>query len=128
MDKPLLVGELEPLGRSADMASACCLMLPFIRTGMTEEYADNPKVTTMLRTMSSPLLFAPLAAFALSATASAQQPTLPVFADGQAQVVEGFSDPDSWVQHDLWVETDFDSDGDGKLDRVHGELRRPERE
>lgn len=32
------------LGRSSDMASACCLMLPFIRTGMTEEYADNPKV------------------------------------------------------------------------------------
>ena len=32
------------LGRSADMASACCLMLPFIRTGMTEAYADNPKV------------------------------------------------------------------------------------
>lgn len=32
------------LGKSSDMASACCLMLPFIRTGMTEEYADNPKV------------------------------------------------------------------------------------
>ncbi|MEM7540862.1 MAG: SDR family oxidoreductase [Pseudomonadota bacterium] len=32
------------LGKSADMVSACCLMLPFIRTGMTEEYADNPKV------------------------------------------------------------------------------------
>ncbi|MGR8921396.1 MAG: SDR family NAD(P)-dependent oxidoreductase, partial [Gammaproteobacteria bacterium] len=32
------------LGKSADMASACCLMLPFIRTGMTQEYADNPKV------------------------------------------------------------------------------------
>lgn len=32
------------LGRSSDMASACCLMLPFIRTGMTEAYADNPKV------------------------------------------------------------------------------------
>ena len=32
------------LGKSQDMASACCLMLPFIRTGMTEEYADNPKV------------------------------------------------------------------------------------
>lgn len=32
------------LGRSSDMANACCLMLPFIRTGMTEEYADNPKV------------------------------------------------------------------------------------
>lgn len=32
------------LGRASDMASACCLMLPFVRTGMTEEYADNPKV------------------------------------------------------------------------------------
>jgi NAD(P)-dependent dehydrogenase (short-subunit alcohol dehydrogenase family) len=32
------------LGKSADMVSACSLMLPFIRTGMTEEYANNPKV------------------------------------------------------------------------------------
>jgi NAD(P)-dependent dehydrogenase (short-subunit alcohol dehydrogenase family) len=32
------------LGRSADMVNASCLMLPFVRTGMTEEYADNPKV------------------------------------------------------------------------------------
>jgi NAD(P)-dependent dehydrogenase (short-subunit alcohol dehydrogenase family) len=32
------------LGRSASMASATCLMLPFVRTGMTEEYANNPKV------------------------------------------------------------------------------------
>jgi len=32
------------LGRASDMASACCIMLPFVRTGMTQEYADNPKV------------------------------------------------------------------------------------
>jgi len=32
------------LGRSAELVSACCLMLPFVRTGMTEAYADNPKV------------------------------------------------------------------------------------
>ncbi len=32
------------LGKASNMASAACLMLPFIRTGMTEEYADNPKV------------------------------------------------------------------------------------
>ena len=32
------------LGKSSNMVSASCLMLPFIRTGMTEEYADNPKV------------------------------------------------------------------------------------
>ena len=32
------------LGKASNMASACCLMLPFVRTGMTEEYADNAKV------------------------------------------------------------------------------------
>lgn len=32
------------LGRSAEMVNASCLMLPFVRTGMTEAYADNPKV------------------------------------------------------------------------------------
>jgi NAD(P)-dependent dehydrogenase (short-subunit alcohol dehydrogenase family) len=32
------------LGKASAMASASCLMLPFIRTGMTEAYADNPKV------------------------------------------------------------------------------------
>lgn len=32
------------LGRSAGLVSSSCLMLPFIRTGMTEAYADNPKV------------------------------------------------------------------------------------
>ena len=32
------------LGRSAGLVSSCCIMLPFIRTGMTEEYAHNPKV------------------------------------------------------------------------------------
>ena len=32
------------LGRSAELVDACSLMLPFVRTGMTEEYAGNPKV------------------------------------------------------------------------------------
>ncbi|MGR9091621.1 MAG: SDR family NAD(P)-dependent oxidoreductase [Gammaproteobacteria bacterium] len=32
------------LGRSSDMVNSCCVMLPFVRTGMTEEYADNEKV------------------------------------------------------------------------------------
>ena len=49
----------------------------------------------------------------------------PVFEDGQAQVVPAFEDPDQWVQHHLWVETEFDSDGDGKLDRVHIDVTRP---
>jgi NAD(P)-dependent dehydrogenase (short-subunit alcohol dehydrogenase family) len=32
------------LGRDADMVTASCILLPFVRTGMTGEYADNPKV------------------------------------------------------------------------------------
>ena len=52
--------------------------------------------------------------------------TVPVFEDGLAQVVEGFSDPSVWIQNYLWVETEFDSDGDGKLDRVHVDVTRQE--
>jgi NAD(P)-dependent dehydrogenase (short-subunit alcohol dehydrogenase family) len=32
------------LGREAAMVTASCILLPFVRTGMTGEYADNPKV------------------------------------------------------------------------------------
>jgi len=51
--------------------------------------------------------------------------TRPVIENGQAQVVPGFADPTQWVRHDLWVETEFDSDGDGALDRVHVDVTRP---
>ena len=49
----------------------------------------------------------------------------PVFKDGEAQIVEAFSKPDEWIREDLWVETEFDTDGDGKLDRVHVDVTRP---
>lgn len=49
----------------------------------------------------------------------------PVFKDGQAQVVPAFSDPGRWIRHDLWVETDFDSDADGLPDRMHVDVTRP---
>ncbi len=32
------------LGKLSETISACCLMLPFVRTGMTQEYAENAKV------------------------------------------------------------------------------------
>lgn len=48
----------------------------------------------------------------------------PIIENGEAQVVEAFSDPSKWIRHDLWVETEFDSDGDGKLDRMHVEDRK----
>lgn len=52
-------------------------------------------------------------------------PAKPVFVDGQAQVVDAFKDPTQWIQYDLWVETEFDTDGDGKPDRVHVDVTRP---
>lgn len=60
-----------------------------------------------------------------SLVAEVQAQTLPVFRDGQAQVVPGFNDATRWIRHDLWVETEFDSDGDGNLDRVHVAVTRP---
>ncbi len=69
------------------------------------------------------------AVLALGGTAlgqeTAQKKTLPVFEDGLAQVVEGFKNPDEWIQHDLWVETEFNTDGDDQLDRMHVSVTRP---
>ncbi len=63
-------------------------------------------------------------------TAAAAQPdetnkAVPVIKDGETQIVPDFNDPDLWIRHDLWVETEFDSDGDGKLDRMHVGVTRP---
>lgn len=55
----------------------------------------------------------------------AQTIEVPVIKDGQAQVIPEFENPDDWVRHDLWVETEFDTDGDGKLDRMHVSVTRP---
>ena len=58
-------------------------------------------------------------------SAIAQEKAKPVFKDGEAQIVEAFNNPDDWIRHDLWVETSFDTDGDGKLDRMHVAVTRP---
>ena len=58
---------------------------------------------------------------------AAQAPSVgarPVFEDGQAQIVDAFADPEAWIRHDLWVQTEFDSDGDGRPDRVHVDVTR----
>ncbi len=52
-------------------------------------------------------------------------PARPIFADGQAQVVPAFEDQASWVRQTLWVETEFDSDGDGQHDRMFVDVTRP---
>ncbi|MBK3515998.1 Xaa-Pro dipeptidyl-peptidase [Carboxylicivirga marina] len=50
---------------------------------------------------------------------------IPVFKDGEAQIVEAFSKSNQWIRHDLWVETEFDTDGDGNADRMHVAVTRP---
>ena len=54
-----------------------------------------------------------------------EQVATPVFVDGEAQVVEAFKGKANRVVHDLWVETEFDSDGNGTMDRVHVSVSRP---
>ena len=56
---------------------------------------------------------------------TAQEKAGPVFKDGEAQIIEAFNTPDQWIRHDLWVETNFDTDGDGKMDRMHVAVTRP---
>lgn len=60
-------------------------------------------------------------------TARAQQPdrAAPVFRDGQAQIVPAFADSTTWIREEVWVETEFDSDGDGRPDRMHVAIVRP---
>jgi len=71
-----------------------------------------------------------LAGLALPAVAWAQPAppssrAVPVFANGMAQIVPAFQDTTTWIRHDLWVETNFDSDRDGTMDRVHVDVTRP---
>lgn len=64
------------------------------------------------------------ASLSVFAPARAQQRAVPVFADGQAQIVPSFQDQADWVRHALWVETEFDSDNDGRRDRVFVDVTR----
>ena len=50
---------------------------------------------------------------------------VPVFENGEAQIVPEFKDADKWIRTDLWVETSFDTDGDGKKDRMYVDVTRP---
>ncbi|MFK8162743.1 MAG: Xaa-Pro dipeptidyl-peptidase [Lewinella sp.] len=58
-------------------------------------------------------------------TAQAEEKVKPIFKDGEAQIVPAFENSKDWIRHDLFVETTFDTDGDGKLDRMHVDVTRP---
>ena len=75
--------------------------------------------TQVMKRLSISLLLA------LFLQVSLAQNAKPIFKDGEAQIVEAFSNPEEWIREDLWVETEFDTDGDGKLDRMHVAVTRP---
>ena len=80
--------------------------------------------SSALHFLPTTLLAALAAALGTASAQEKQEKTLPEFEDGQAQIVEGFKNKKDWIQHDLWVETEFDSDGNGKKDRVHVDVTR----
>ncbi len=66
-----------------------------------------------------------VASCALPLLAQESAPARPTFVDGEAQIVPAFEDKSAWIRHELWVEADFDSDGDQKPDRLHVAVTRP---
>jgi X-Pro dipeptidyl-peptidase len=48
----------------------------------------------------------------------------PIVRDGMLQPVTEYADTTQWVKERVWVETNFDSDHDGKPDRIHADIVR----
>ncbi len=95
------------------------------KSAMTKSPTPTPRTHTHIphrpRTAAAALLPLPLLVLAAAATAQ----TGPAIEDGQARIVPAFADSATWIRHDLWVETEFDTDGDGRPDRVHVDVTRP---
>lgn len=82
-----------------------------------------------MRKKISVLIIVTLAIFLCQQNAisqNAEKTIVPVILNGEAQKIQAFENPDKWIKHDLWVETEFDSDGDGRNDRMHVDVTRPE--
>ena len=76
-------------------------------------------------TVAASALVAAFTAITFAQPPQSPQPAKPIFVDGQAQIVPAFEDQTQWVRQTLWVETEFDSDGDGKRDRMFVDVTRP---
>ncbi|MGK7391381.1 MAG: Xaa-Pro dipeptidyl-peptidase [Candidatus Cyclobacteriaceae bacterium M2_1C_046] len=79
----------------------------------------------MKQPLNISLLLIIFIANAFSAHAQVSEKAGPVFENGEAQIVKAFEDAGKWIRHDLWVETEFDTDGDEKFDRMHVAVTRP---
>jgi predicted acyl esterase len=56
--------------------------------------------------------------------APAPAPAVPTFVNGLSQNVFS-ANPADWINGEVWVESTFDSDGDGELDRIHADYSLP---
>ncbi|MCK5775040.1 MAG: Xaa-Pro dipeptidyl-peptidase [Bacteroidales bacterium] len=79
----------------------------------------------MKKTIQSTLILTLLLVSFINVYAQTTEKSVPIFENGEAQIVPAFEDSEKWIRHDLWVETEFDTDGDGNLDRMHVAVTRP---
>src|SRR3954447_2280974 len=68
--------------------------------------------------------FPAIAAAPAPAPAPEPAPAVPTFVNGLAQNVFSANTAD-WISGEVWVDSDFDTDGDGKKDRMHADYTLP---
>src|SRR5687767_8906784 len=86
---------------------------------MTRSSARKPA----LRRIALTVLVVATMVLGVAPTAAAPAPTEPTFTDGEAQPVFPTTST-SWINSELWIETEVDSDNDGKKDLVHADVSR----
>jgi X-Pro dipeptidyl-peptidase len=84
-----------------------------------------PRIRQAVKIGAATLVAVLVAGTTSTATAQDQGPARPIFENGQAQIVPAFEDSAQWIRQELWVEAEFDSDGDGAPDRMHVAVVRP---
>jgi X-Pro dipeptidyl-peptidase len=67
----------------------------------------------MKRLIKLSFLLSLVIATSLSLNAQTTRESIPIFENGEAQIVPAFADSAKWIRHDSWVETEFNTDGDG---------------
>jgi X-Pro dipeptidyl-peptidase len=82
-------------------------------------------VIAVITMLLQPYLFAQMQKALPPAPEKTPPTVVPVIVNGEAQKIPAFENSDEWIKHDLWVETEFDTDGDGKKDRMHVDVTRP---
>ena len=83
-----------------------------LRSGRRALFALAVSLVTLTTVAAEPIAAEP-----------APEPAVPTFVNGHSQAVFPTGSA-NWVNHELWVETEVDSDFDGKLDRIHVDVSR----